>query len=72
MALVVQVVQMVQVERVVQVVQLLQVVRVVRTISPDDIYSENILFLLSKPSIYQEKLRCHGRTDGGRRTESGK
>ena len=57
-------VQVVQVEKVVQVVQ------VVRIISPDDMHSESILFLWSKPSNYQEKLRCHAcdtrRTDGGK------
>ena len=46
---------MIQVEKVVQVVQ------VVRIISPDDMHSENILFLWSKPSNYQEKMRCHAR-----------
>ena len=59
-------IKVVQVEKVVQVVQVVQVVRI---ISPDDMHSENIWFLWSKPSNYQEKLRCHAR-DG--RTESGK
>ena len=65
---VVQVVQVIQVIQVVQVVQAVQVVRVVRTISLDDMHSENIFFLWSKPSKYQVKLRCHAcegrRTDG--------
>ena len=42
-------------------------------ISLDYMHSENIWFSWSKPSNYQEKLRCHAcdeRTD--RRTESGK
>ena len=53
-------------------IQVEKVVQVVRIISPDDMHSENILFLWSKPSNYQEKLRCHAcdeLTDGGRRTE---
>ena len=47
--------------QVVQVVKVVQVVQVVRIISPDDIYSENIWFLGSKPSNYEEKLRFHPR-----------
>ena len=39
-------------------------VRVVRIINLDDKHSENILFSWSKPSNYQEKVRCHdGQTD---------
>ena len=46
-------------------------VGVVRMISLDDMHSENVWFLWSKSSNYQEKLRCYardardGRTDGG-------
>ena len=50
---------------------MIQVIQVVKIISPDNMHSENIWFLWSKPSNYQEKLRCHardirtdGRTDG--------
>ena len=68
---VIQVVQLIQVIKVIQVVPLVRVVRVARTISLDDMHSENVWFLWSKPSNYQEKLRCHvcdgGRTDGRRR-----
>ena len=57
------------------VVQEVQVVQVVKIISPDDMHSENIWFLWSKPSNYQEKLRCHARDierteDGGRKVEN--
>ena len=49
---------------------MVQVVQVVRIISQDDMHSENIWFSGSKPSNYQEKLRCHARdserTDGGK------
>ena len=53
---------------VVKVAQVVRVVRVVRIISQDDIHSGSIWFLWSKPSNYQEKLRCHDRdkrTNGG-------
>ena len=57
-------------EQVVQIVQVVQVVRVVRMTSLDDMHSENIWFASSKPSNYQEKLRCHAcdtrRNDGGK------
>ena len=49
----------VQVFQLIQVEQMVQVVRVVRNISPNDMHSEDICFLWSKPSNYQEKLRCH-------------
>ena len=38
--------------------------RVVRIVSPDDMHSENMWLLWSKPSNYQEKMRCHARDDG--------
>ena len=47
--------------------RVIQVVQVVRMISIDDMHSENIWFLWSKSSNYQDKLRyhaCDGRTDG--------
>ena len=59
--------------QVVQVVKVVKVVQVVRIISPDDMHSDNIWILWSKPSNYQEKLRCHARderTDGGRKVEN--
>ena len=34
-------------------------VQLARIISLDDMHSENIWFSWSKPSNYQEKLRCH-------------
>ena len=49
-------------------------VQVVRINSPDHMHSENIWFLWSKPSNYQEKLRCHacdGQTEYGGRTKGG-
>ena len=65
--------QTVQVIKVIQVVQVVQVVTVARTISPDDMYSENIWFSWYKPSKYREKLICHACDGGGGRTEeSGK
>ena len=50
-------------------------VQVVRINSPDHMHSENIWFLWSKPSNYQEKLRCHAReqrTDGRKTGGGGK
>ena len=46
-------------------IQVVQVVRVVRIISLDAVHSENVWVSWSKPSNYQEKLRCHAR-DGGK------
>ena len=57
---------MVKVIQVIQVKKVQKVVQVVRIISPDDMHSENIWFLWSKQSNYQEKLRCHAHD---RRTE---
>ena len=53
---------------------MVQVVQVVRMISPGDMHSGNIWFLWSKPSNYQEKLRCHAHDIGTnvRTEESGK
>ena len=42
-------------------IHVVQVVQVVKIISPDDMHSENIWFLWSHPSNYQDKLRCHAR-----------
>ena len=50
-----------------------QVVIVVRMISLDNMNFENIWFSWSKPSNYQERMRCHapdGRTYGQRKVEN--
>ena len=57
----------------VQVVQVVRVVKVVRVVSFDDMHSENILFIWSKPSNYREKSRCHacdGQTNKRREVEN--
>ena len=50
---------MIQVIQVILVIQVIQVVRVARMISLDELHSDNIWCSWSKPSDYQEKVRCH-------------
>ena len=48
-------------------------VQVVKMISLDEMHSENVCSSRSKPSNYQEKLRCHAfdeRTDKRRKVEN--